>query len=120
MSKFDFMGFGYDGGRDEMFVAHANKYTKEQTLELCKKEYQHRFEETACHRLPGEKKLRVPTTDDVISTYCAFRFGVSSEWPDGCYTFVGKNEPGAFLVYVIYFDNLKERRNEDYDNKMQI
>ncbi len=107
MSRFDFMGFGYDGGRDEMFVAHAKKYTPEQTVELCTREYAHRFSQQ------WGTKLREPTVNDVIESHCAFRFGVSSEWPDGCYTFVGQNEPGSFPVYVIDFKGLKEIKDEN-------
>ena len=33
MSKFDYMGFGYDGGSDDMFVAHAKKYSAAEAVE---------------------------------------------------------------------------------------
>lgn len=103
MSKFDFMGFGYDGGNDKMFVANANKYTAEQTVELCKTEYSYKF-----HGAEGRNydRLREPTIEDVQGAHCAFRLGVSPEWPDGCYTFVGSEESGAFPVRVIDFSRL--------------
>lgn len=98
MSKFDYMGFGYDGGSDDMFVAHAKKYSAAEAVEICKQENDYLIE---------ERELREPTIADVQEAYCAFRFGVSEEWPDGCYTFVGKGEPGAFPVWVIDYGKLR-------------
>lgn len=106
MSKFDFMGFGYDGGNDEAFVAHAEKYSVAQTVELCKREFDYKFQNRSiCGR--GIPALREPTAEDVQDAHCAFRFGISPEWPDGCYTFVGAKESGAFPVHVIDFSKLK-------------
>ena len=107
MEKFDFMGFGIEGRYDEMFVACASKYTPAETIDLCMREFEYKFKPlTWCGRtIPA---LRAPSVDDVQSAYCAFRFGVSPEWPDGCYTLVGKGETGAFPVWVIDFTRLKE------------
>jgi len=95
-SKFDTMGFCYDGCYDAMFVANANKHTAEETVEMCKKEYEYKFD---------EQGPRVPTIEDVESQYCAHRLGMD-EWPDGCYTIVEKGARGSFPVFVIYFDKL--------------
>ena len=54
MTKFDYMSFS--GGNDTEFVAHAKKYSKEQTLELCVGENEWRFEEGG---------LRIPTIEDI-------------------------------------------------------
>lgn len=98
MSKFDFMGFGFDAGRAEMLVVSAKKHKKEEVLEIFEREYGDRVE---------NGKLRQPIDKDIEEVSCAFRFGVSPEWPDGCYTFVGNKERGAFPVYVIEFRTLR-------------
>lgn len=107
MSAFDFMGFGYDGGHDEMFVAHAKKYSAEETVEICKREFDYLFQD---HRGAHGRKiegLREPTQADVQDAHCAFRMGVMPEFPSGCYTIVGPQERGAFPVRVIDFSRLK-------------
>ena len=38
MDSFDFMGFGYDDGSDDMLVANANKYSAQDTVDICKEE----------------------------------------------------------------------------------
>lgn len=107
MSKFEFMGFGYDGGHDEMFVANAKKYSAAETVELCMREFDYLFQD---HRTDYGREvngLRKPNIADVQDAHCAFRFGVSPEWPDGCYTFVDESEHGAFPVRVIDFSKLE-------------
>ncbi len=105
MSKFDFMAFGYSAGGSDMFVTHAKKYTAEETVALCKTEYDCKF---TGHRQYGcdISPLRDPTIADIHLAYCAFRFGVSPEWPDGCYTFVNECATGSFPVNVIIFSEL--------------
>lgn len=112
MSKFDYMGFSYAGGRDDAFVVHAKKYTQEQAINLCKREYGRFFCKTNKHRKPWEKKFREPTINDINKASCAFRFGASVEYPEGCYTFVDDNANGAFPVYVILFSRLEVERTE--------
>lgn len=107
MSCFDFMGFGYDGGNDEMFVAHAKKYSVTETVELCKREFDYLFQDHKTAYGREVKGLRKPTIADVQNAHCAFRFGISAEWPDGCYTFVGAEENGAFPVRVIDLSKLE-------------
>lgn len=104
MSSFDFMWFGYDG--DEMFVAHAKKYSAAETVELCMQEFEYLFQD---HKIAYEweaKGMRRPTVADVHGAHCAFRFGVSSEFPNGCYTIVEDGERGSFPVWVIDFSEL--------------
>lgn len=108
MSNFDFMGFGHDGGHDEMFVAHAKKYSAAETVELCKREFDYLFQDYREAYGRKVKGLRKPTTADVQDAHCAFRIGISPEWPDGCYTFVGPEEAGAFPVRVIDYSRLKK------------
>lgn len=107
MSGFDFMGFGYDGGSDEMFVAHAKKHSAAETVELCMCEFDYLFQDHKTAYGREVKGLRKPTIADVKGAYCAFRFGISSEWPNGCYTFVEEKERGAFPVWVIDFSGLE-------------
>jgi len=102
-ADFDFMGFGYDGGSDEMLVVNANKYSAQETVNICKKEYEHLFNP----RFGGTYKE--PTIENVKSNYCAYRMGVSDIWPTGCYTLVDKPGRGAFPVHVIYFGKLEHR-----------
>lgn len=105
-TAFDFMTFGVSAGDNDMFVANASKYTPNETIELCKKEYDYLFTRhtTAYGRLCDP--LRPPIVNDVQQCGCAFCFG-NPEWPDGCYTLVGEGERGAFTVWVIDFDGLR-------------
>ena len=103
MSKFDFMGFGYGGGGDEAFAANAKKFTPNETIALCKQEYEHRFGEC----VPIKRRLREPTVEDVQRLWCAHRFNVSPEWPEGCYTFVKEGTQGSFPVWVVEFCKLE-------------
>lgn len=103
MSKFKFMGFGYGGGSDELFVAHARKYSREETVALCVQEYEDLFSGVY------KSKYRKPTVEDVDDGYCAYRFGVFPDYDGGCYTFAEQHERGAFPVYIITFEDLKEK-----------
>ena len=99
MANFDIMTFSDGGWRDTSLVAHAKKYTKEQIVEECISEY---------GEMLDENQLRKPTVDDVKEGFVAFRFGVDSNaWPDGCYTFVQKGDPGSFPVWIIDFESLE-------------
>lgn len=101
MSKFDYMNFV--GGEDTEFVAHAKKFTKEETINHCLSENDWKFE--------GEDALRLPTVDDIIERqvkyfvnppdYCA------SDADGGCYTFCEPNARGSFPVWVIEFKGLR-------------
>lgn len=98
MSKFEFMTFGCSPGDNDMFVANAKKYTPGQMVEICKRECEHLFK---------KRGLREPDVPDVQTAHSAFRFG-NPDYPDGCYTFAVKGENGAFPVYVIDFERLRE------------
>lgn len=113
MSKFDFMAFGYSAGDDDIFVAHAEKHTLEETVDLCKREYEHKFlKHTNAYGRPVQA-LRLPAVEDVQKAHCVFRLGVSPEWPDGCYTLTGEKETGAFPVWVIDFERLKATKEDE-------
>ncbi|MCI8857505.1 MAG: hypothetical protein HFH26_13320 [Clostridiaceae bacterium] len=117
MSKFDFMGFGYDGGSAEMFVAHAKKHSTAETIELCVQEFEYLFQDHKSISGQKIKGLRKPAIADVQDAHCAFRFGVSPEWPDGCYTFVDEKAYGAFPVHVIDFARLEKLSDSDTNLK---
>ena len=90
-------------GDSDMFVANAKTHSAMETAELCKSEYDYKFRSDE-KRGPN---YREPTPDDVMGAHCAFRFGLSSERPDGCYVLVGEGERGAFPIHVIDFEKLR-------------
>ena len=101
MNNFDYMGFSYGGfGPDVMFVVNAKKFSKENVLTLCKTEYEHLFSP----KFGGMYKE--PTLNNIKEKWCAYRMGVSEDWPMGSYTLVRPNSNGSFPVYVIDFDEL--------------
>lgn len=105
MSKFDYMNFS--DGRNTEFVVHANKYTKEEAIELCIQENDYKFMEEYCgnqlhrHPTPKDVKERAVRYYPVIPEFC----GCDDE--GGCYTFCKKGERGSFPVWVIEFEQLK-------------
>lgn len=107
MAKFDYMTFGISPGDRDLFVAHAGKFSDEDTVRLCIAECDDLFtRERDCFGHP-RKPLRLPTVDDVQDARCAFRFGMY-EFPEGAYTICGTDdEPGSFPVHVIDFDRLR-------------
>ncbi len=104
MSKFDYMNFS-DGYSEIEFVAHAKKFTKEETVKLCIQENDYKFIEKYCNNL-----LRKPTIEDVAEGTVRW-YPVTPEFcgydGDGCYTYCNKGERGSFPVWVIEFDKLK-------------
>ena len=106
MSKFTYMNFS-DDCIDIEFVAHAKKYTKQQTIENCIAENDWRFEKDCLSKY----KLRIPTEDDVLEVrirwYIKPPWDLSDVFPDGCYSYCG-DEKGSFPVYVIQFDKLMD------------
>jgi hypothetical protein len=100
MSKFDYMRF--EGGMDYDFVAHAKKYTKEETIKHCLSEYDWMFEDDS---------LREPTVEDIkqrqvkyfirVPDYCAY------DTEGGCYTYCSEHAKGSFPVWVIEFEDLR-------------
>lgn len=104
MAKFDYMEFGYDAGSFDLLVFHANKYTKEQAVEIFNTEYAHM----------GLKC----TVDDVSSGYAKYFIRpnqfMSPYFEGGCYGFVDKSERGAFPVWVITLSDLDfSKRGEE-------
>ena len=86
MAKFDFMTF--TGGNTIEFVVHANKFTKDEALELA-------MEEALIYnsRPVVEKryvKYYIKTPD-----WCGY------DGEGGCYTYCPKGSKGSFPVWVI-------------------
>lgn len=100
MSKFDYMRF--EGGASYDFVAHAKKFTEEETIQHCLSEYDWMF---------VDGSLRAPTVEDVKKQqvkyfvkrpdYCGFNTD------GGCYTYCNEKTKGSFPVWVIEFENLR-------------
>ncbi len=92
MSKFDYMEF--TGGSSGEFVAHAKKFTKEEVITL------------AIAEVGIEESV---TIDDVYERWCRYYIrvpdwcGYDGDSSSGCYTYCGKDERGAFPVWVIEF-----------------
>lgn len=90
MAKFDYMLF--TGCSPTEFVVHANKYNKEQAIELAVKEL---------------SLGSTPATDSVYERWCRYYIrtpdwcGYDGDSNSGCYTYCGKGERGAFPVWVI-------------------
>jgi hypothetical protein len=111
MAKFDYMNFGI-GGWDTEFVANARKYTEEQTINLCVKENDWRFELDYCNG----KLLRMPTIADVKLRHVRWYVKTPDfcEYDDdgrGCYSYCKAGERGCFPVWVVEFAKLEVERN---------
>lgn len=95
MSKFDYMAFSVDGGRDDEFVVHAKKFAKSEAVELLKSEYEYRFEN-------GE--FRTPTEDDFRQAHVRYFVRVPEQCgldtDGGCYSYCAESERGSFPVWV--------------------
>jgi hypothetical protein len=104
--KFDYMNF-YGGSDGTEFVAHANKYTKEQAINLCISENDWRFEQ----KNSGGDLLREPTVDDIVHRHVKW-YVKAPDWcgyddgGEGCYTYCAEGLRGSFPVWVIAFDKL--------------
>lgn len=108
LSNFDYFNFS-DGSLDVEFVAHANKYTKEEVVELCIQENDFMFEGKSWY---NKNPLREPTINDIrkrsvrwyprVPGFCDYDGGGG-----GCYTYCKKGEHGSFPVWVIEFEKLK-------------
>lgn len=107
MSKFDYMNFNIDGW-DMEFVAHAKKFSKSETIDLCIGENDWRFDEKYCNG----KILRIPTIEDIkertVRYYPRVPEGCGLDVEGGCYTYCKREERGSFPVWVIVFEELEE------------
>lgn len=99
MAKFDYLEFGYDAGSFDQLVFHANKYTKEQAVEIFNTEYAY--------------KGLVATVDDIQEGYAKWFINpteqMASDFKGGCYGFVDKLGNGAFPVYVLTLSELDHK-----------
>jgi len=102
MSKFEYMDFGYDAGSFDQLVFHANKYTKEQCVNIFNEEYSHK----------GLKATTENLTEGFVKYYIHPTQQMSSDFEGGCYGFVDKPGNGAFPVYVLTLKDLQEVSNE--------
>lgn len=97
-----------EGGYDIEFVAHAKKFTKEETIDLCIGENDWRFDEKYC----DGTVLRVPTIEDIkertVRYYPQVPENCGLDVEGGCYTYCEREERGSFPVWVIEFEGLKE------------
>ncbi len=102
MSKFDYMAFSYDGGKDDEFVVHAKKFTKADAIELLKSEYDYRFENGE-YREPTEEDFKQDQVRYFVKVpeYCA---GLEKE--GGCYSYCAESERGSFPVWVCVLSEL--------------
>lgn len=97
MSKFEYMDFTGGSGGDE-FVAHAGKFSKQQTIDACISEWDYKFEPDGYMRKPGE--------NDVYLRWVKYYVRVP-DWcghdndGGGCYTYCNSHDRGAFPVWVI-------------------
>lgn len=97
MAKFDYMEFGYNAGSFDQLVFHANKYTKEQAVEIFNSEYNHEGFRCSIDNVDfGFVKYFIRPTQFM-----------SSDFEDGCYGFTDKQERGAFPVWVITLAELE-------------
>ena len=100
VAKFDYVNFN-DGSYDIEFVVNANKFNKEQTLDLFAEENTWKLEEGI---------LREPTLEDIVQRSARW-YVKSPYWCDyegeGIYSYSRKGERGSFPVWVIEFEKLK-------------
>lgn len=98
MANFDYMSFSCDGSYPEQFCVHAKKFTREEAIEIFQRE---------CADLIETLGLRIPTDDDILECFVAYRLGVYEFDGEGCYTFVNQGDCGSFPVWVFEFESLK-------------
>lgn len=103
MSKFDFMLF--TGAIVDEFVVHAGKYTKEQAVAMCSDEYYTAQPYKATENMIEERYAKYYVN---TPSWCCYRE------EGGCYTYCGKNQRGAFPVWVIPL----EEGAENDENRM--
>ena len=97
MSNFTYMEFGYDAGSFDQLVFHANKYSKQDCVDIFNEEYAY-------------KGLKC-TLDDIkgggfVKYYIRPTQHMSLDFDGGVYGFVDKKERGAFPVWVIELGEL--------------
>lgn len=102
MSKFEYMNF--EGGEDTEFVAHANKFTKEEDVNYCLAENDWKFE--------GEYALRIPTVENIkvrqVKYFIKKPYDCGFDTDGGCYTFCDDDAKGSFPAWVIDFKELRD------------
>lgn len=99
MAKFDYMEFGYSCGEFDQLVFHANKYTKEQAVDIFNTEYEYK----------GLVATEKDITEGYVKHYIKPNQFMSADFDGPCYGFTDKPGNGAFPVWVITLSNLSER-----------
>lgn len=107
MSNFDHMNF-YGGGSTPVFVAHANKYTKEEAVELFNIENEYGIQD-------GTLPCNRATIDNVQKVFVRFYpkvphwCGYECDVNDGCYSYCNQGAGGSFPVWAISYKELMEQ-----------
>jgi len=101
MSKFKHMEFSTDGVSDMQFVAHAEKYTIQQMLQMYIERYGE--DQKYSHRLPLYSDVECHT----VRYYVKAPEGLSDVFDRGCYSFCAAGQRGSFVVWVINFESLE-------------
>jgi hypothetical protein len=100
-AKFDYMFFSGGSDGDE-FVAHANKYTKRQVIDLFVDEAN--FEYVVTHRTPDLKDVELRYVKFFVKVPATC--GVDDDGY-GCYSFCEQGARGSFPALVITVKDLK-------------
>lgn len=90
MANFDFMEF--TGGRCREFVAHAQKYSKEEAIQIMR-------DETGCNEEADPESVQNRWCRYYVRApdFCDF------DGDGGCYTYCDEGERGAFPVWVVEY-----------------
>ena len=97
MSKFDYMEFGYDAGSFDQLVFHAEKYTKEQAVEIFNSEYEYK----------GLKACVDNVAVGYVRHYIHHTDAMSADFEGPCYGFADKPGKGSFPVWVLTLSELE-------------
>ena len=89
MSKFNYMLF--TGAENDEFVVHSKKYTKDQAVELFRKEFPNRVIQE-----PEIKRVRYYVN---APEWCGF------DNEGGCYSMCNQDSKGSFPVFVFQLIN---------------
>lgn len=99
MSKFEFMDFWEGSAYPSEKVFHANKYTKEEALEIFNTENKYMYS----GRYAG--MYRRPIAEDIKTGFARFYVktpeNIGEKFEDGCYAYCEEGVRGSFPVLVI-------------------
>ena len=104
MSKFDYFNF-HDGSWDTEFVAHAKNFAKEETIELCVKENDWKFDKNTAMVSSIESRLSKMLLKEQLGGIRKFQNSVILI-AIMVVTVIVKGK-GSFPVWVIEFEQLR-------------